>query len=102
MSMHAQLISCVRLFATLWTVARQAPLSMRFLQQEYWIGLPFPSPGDLPDPGIETVSPWVSCTAGSLFTAEPLGMSLQCIVLVKYILDFEDLIHIYNEYETAL
>ena len=40
-----------------WTVARQAPLSMGFLRQEYWSGLPFPSPGDLPDPGIEPGSP---------------------------------------------
>ena len=39
--------------ATPWTVARQAPLSMRFSRQEYWSGLPFPSPGDLPDPGIK-------------------------------------------------
>ena len=39
--------------ATLWTVACQAPLSMGFSRQEYWSGLPFPSPGDLPDPGIE-------------------------------------------------
>ena len=44
-------------FATLWTVARQAPPSMKFSRQEYWIGLPFPSPGDLPDPGIEPTSP---------------------------------------------
>ena len=43
----------VRLFATLWTEAYQAPPSMRFSRQEYWSGLPFPSPGDLPDPGIE-------------------------------------------------
>ena len=41
------------LFVTPWTVARQAPLSMEFSRQEYWSGLPFPSPGDLPDPGIE-------------------------------------------------
>ena len=40
-----------------WTVACQAPLSMGFFQQEYWSGLPFPSPGDLPDPGIEPRSP---------------------------------------------
>ena len=40
-------------FATLWTVAHQAPPSMKFSRQEYWSGLPFPSPGDLPDPGIE-------------------------------------------------
>ena len=43
--------------ATPWTVACQAPLSMRFLRQEYWSGLPFPSPGDLPDPGIKSESP---------------------------------------------
>ena len=41
---------------TLWIVACQAPLSMGFLRQEYWSGLPFPSPGDLPDPGIEPAS----------------------------------------------
>ena len=47
----------VRLFATLWTVARQAPLSVGFSRQEYWSELPCPPPGDLPDPGIEPVSP---------------------------------------------
>ena len=46
-------LSRVRLFVTPWTVAPQAPLSMGFLRQEYWSGLPFPSPGDLPNPGIE-------------------------------------------------
>ena len=45
--------SHVRLFATPWTVAHQAPLSMGFSRQQLWNGLPFPSPGDLPDPGIE-------------------------------------------------
>ena len=44
-------------FATPWTVAHQAPLTMEFSRQEYWIGQPFPSPGDLPDPGIEPWSP---------------------------------------------
>ena len=44
---------CVQLFATLWTVALQAPLSMGFSRQEYWSGWPFPSPGDCPKPGIE-------------------------------------------------
>ena len=43
-------------FVTLWTEARQVPLSMGFSRQEYWSGLPFPSPGDLPDPGIKPVS----------------------------------------------
>ena len=46
-------LSCVQLLVTQWTAARQAPLSMGFPRQEYWSGLPFPSPGDPPDPGIE-------------------------------------------------
>ena len=46
-----------RLFATPWTAAHQAPLSMKFSRQGYWRGLPFPSPGDLPNPGIEPRSP---------------------------------------------
>ena len=52
-----KLLSHFRLFATPWTVACQAPLSMGFSIQEYWSGLPFPPPGDLPDPGIEPTSP---------------------------------------------
>ena len=51
---------------TPWTVVRQAPLSMWFSRQEYWSGLPFPSPGDVPDPGIEPMSP-------RFFTTEPPG-----------------------------
>ena len=51
--MNVKLLSHVRLFATPWTIAYQAPLSMGFSRQEYWSGLPFPSPGDLPDLGIE-------------------------------------------------
>ena len=51
--------SCVRFFATLWTVAHPAPLSMGFSREEYWSGLPCPPPGDLPDPGIKPAS--VSC-----------------------------------------
>ena len=47
----------IQLFATLWTGGHQAPLSMGFSRQEYWTGLPFPTPGDLPDPGIEPASP---------------------------------------------
>ena len=53
-----------------WAIARQAPLSMEFFGQEYWSGLPFPSPGDLPDSGIETVSP--ALQADSL-PSEPPG-----------------------------
>ena len=50
-------LSCVRLFATPWTTAFKAPLSTEFPSQEYWSGLPFSSPGDLPHPGIEPRSP---------------------------------------------
>ena len=57
-------LSRVRLLATPWTVAHQAPLSMGFPRQEYWSGLPRPSPGDLPDPGIEPTSP---ALAGGFF-----------------------------------
>ena len=52
-----KLLSHVQLFATPWTVACQAPPSMGFSRQEYWSGLPFPSPEDLPNPGIEPGSP---------------------------------------------
>ena len=61
--------SCIRLLATLWTVVCQAPLSMGFSRQEYWSGLPFPSPGDLPDPGIEPASPVSPALAGGFFAA---------------------------------
>ena len=54
-------------FVTPWTVARQAPLSLRFRRQEYWSGLPFPSPGDLPDPRMESRSPAMS---GMFFITE--------------------------------
>ena len=56
-------LSHVRLFATLWTIAYQASPSMGFSRQEYWSGLPFPSPGDLPDPGIEPRSPTMRADA---------------------------------------
>ena len=65
-----QSLSHVRLFATPWTRAHQAPLSMGFSKQEYWSGLPFPSPRDLPDPGIKSASP---ALAGGFFTTEPPG-----------------------------
>ena len=68
--MSAQSLSRVQLFATPWTVAFQAPLSMGFPRQEYWSGLPFLSPGDLPNPGIKPVSP---ALASGFFTTEPPG-----------------------------
>ena len=55
--MKVKSFSHVQLFGTPWTVAYQAPPSMEFSRQEYWSGLPFPSPGDLPDPGIKPRSP---------------------------------------------
>ena len=60
-------------FATPWTVACQAPLSMVFPRQEYWSGLPFPSPGDLAKPGIEPASHASSALAERFFTTEPSG-----------------------------
>ena len=63
--------SHVQLFATPWTVAHQAPLSMEFSKQEYWSGLPCPPPRDLPDPGIKPVSPPCPVLAGGSFTAPP-------------------------------
>ena len=76
-----KLLSLVRLFATPWTVAHQAPLSMGFSRQEYWSGLPFPSPGDLPNPGMEPRSPALRADA---LTSEPPG---------KPILDYSQLIN---------
>ena len=61
--MKVKLLSRVRLFATPWTVASQARPSMGFSRQERWSGLPFPSPGDLPDPGIEPRSPALQADA---------------------------------------
>ena len=55
--LHPSVLSHVRVLATLWTVAHQVLLSMGFSRQEYWSGLPFPSPGDLPNPGIGPRSP---------------------------------------------
>ena len=66
-------LSHVQLFATPWTAAHQAPLSMEFSRQEWWNGLPFPTPGGLPDPGIEPDSPASLVLSGRFFTTEPPG-----------------------------
>ena len=60
------------LFATLWTVAHQASLSMRFSRQEYWSGLPCPPSGDLPDPGIEPAFLMSPALAGGFFTTRAI------------------------------
>ena len=66
----SEVASRVQFFATPWTVAHKAPQSMEFSRQEYWSGLPFPSPGDLPNPGMEPGSPTLQ--ADSL-PSEPPG-----------------------------
>ena len=68
MKVKVKLLSRVRLFATPWTGACQAPLSMGFFRQEYWSGLPFPPPGDLPNPGTEPMSLESPALAGGFFT----------------------------------
>ena len=72
-------LSHVQLFATPWTVALQAPLSMGFSRQENWSGLPFPSPGDLPDPGIKPESPVSPVLAGQFFITVLPGKP--CVIL---------------------
>ena len=69
----ACMLSPVRLFATPWTVASQAPLFMEFSRPEYWSGLPFPHPGYLPNPRIEPESPLAPTLAGRFFTTELPG-----------------------------
>ena len=69
------MLSHVPLFATLWAVAHQAPLSTGFPRQEYWSGLPFPPPGDLPDSGVEPRSLTSLALAGGFFTTVPPGKS---------------------------
>ena len=69
----AQSFSFVQPFGTPWTVACQAPLSMTFSRQEYWSHLLFPTPRDLPDPGIKPVSPESPALAGGFFTIELPG-----------------------------
>ena len=80
MKVKVKSLSRVQLFAILWTVAHQALPSMGFSRQEYWNGLPFPSPGDLPDPGIEPRSPTVQADA---LTSEPPGKPIQMYLFTK-------------------
>ena len=68
--MYVKSLSRVQLFATTWTVACQAPPSMGFSRQEYWSGLPFPSPGHLPHPGIK---PWSPAVQVDSLPSEPPG-----------------------------
>ena len=65
---YAQMLTCVQLFVIPWTIACQAPLSLGFFWEDYWSGLPFLSPGHLPDPGIKPISLISSSLAGGFFT----------------------------------
>ena len=70
---HVQLLIHVRIFATPWTVALQDPLTMEFPRQQYWSGFPFPTSGDLPDPGMESPSLAISTLAGNSLPLRHLG-----------------------------
>ena len=85
-NMKVKSLSRVRLFATPWTVAYQASLSMGFSRQEYWSGLPFPSPGDLPDPGTEPGSPALEA---DILTSEPPGKPNYKYIPLKIVIDKE-------------
>ena len=71
--MCVYVLSCVQLFAIPGTVTHHASLSIEFYRQVYWSGLPFPTPGDLPDPGIEPMSPVACALAGRIYTTAPSG-----------------------------
>ena len=71
-------IVCVCAFCDPWTIAPEAPLSMKFPRQEYWSGLSFPPSGDLPNPGIEPMSLDSLASAGVFFITAPLGKPLTC------------------------
>ena len=86
-------LSRVRLFATPWTVAYQAPPSVGFSRQEYWSGLPFPSPGDLPSPGIEPGSPALQVDA---LSSEPPGKSeYMCVCVCVCVCVYNIYIYVY-------
>ena len=78
---HACMLNHVRLFATPWTLAREAPLSLEFPRQEYWKGLPFPPPEDLPNGRIKPKSPAV---AGGFFTTGPPGKPVYICTHIYY------------------
>ena len=79
--------SCIQLFATLWTVARQAPLSIEFFRKEYWSGLSFTTPKDFPDLGIKPASPVSPALPGGFFTTEPPGKPVLIIYLYNWLLN---------------
>ena len=80
-------LSRVRLIVTLWTVAYQTPQSVEFSRQEYWSGFPFPSPGDLPNPGIEPRSPTFQADA---LTSKPPGNMNESKTYVRMLPDHRE------------
>ena len=88
------LLSHVRFFVNPWIVSSQAPLSVGFSRQEHWRGLPFPSPGDLPDPGVEPASP---ALAGRFFTTVLTGKPIRHTHGIQYIV-----IRVYPIYPTVM
>ena len=76
--------SCVQLFATLWTRAHQASLSMGFSRQEYWSGLPCPPPGDVPDLGVEPASLTSPALAGRFFISSAIWEALTSLVYTTF------------------
>ena len=90
--MLSHISRCIWLFATLWIVACQPPLSMGFSRQEYWNGLPCPPPGDLPDPRDRTQG---SCIAGRFFTSGPAGEALTELIHVVFWYCFDFVFHLW-------
>ena len=79
--MHTQSLSRVQLFVTLWTIARQSPLSMGFSRQEYWSGLPISPSGDLPDPGVK--SDWQADSLPLIHQVRSVSQSVQSLNCVQ-------------------
>ena len=94
--MNCYLLSRLQLFATPWTITHQNPLSMEFSRQEYWSGLPFPSPGNLSDPGIEPRSPTFQADAlSSAPPGKPLSYQQLCFQLfIKMIPEKYKYVHV--------
>ena len=81
--MKVKSLRCVRLFASLWTVAHQTPLSMGFSRQESWSGLPCPLPGDLPNPGIKSIYLMSLALPSRLFTTSTICEALAPILVLS-------------------
>ena len=88
MFLFASVLSRVQLFFTLWTVACQTPLFMGLSRQEYWSGWPFPSPGDIPDPGIKPMSSASPALVGRIFTFKSPGKLFYALCFKLFVKNF--------------